>query len=67
MTERSEPPVDVLQRWEAAGSGWRVVARSGPELTVALMTCDGGEEVDRFVSADPDLVRFVGDRTSNEG
>jgi hypothetical protein len=28
-------------------------------VTIALMRCDGGEEVDRFTSADPRLLAFV--------
>jgi hypothetical protein len=29
-------------------------------VTVALLRCDGGEEVDRFTSDDPRLIAFVG-------
>jgi hypothetical protein len=28
-------------------------------VTVALLRCDGGEEVDRFTSDDPRLLAFV--------
>jgi hypothetical protein len=28
-------------------------------VTIALMRCDGGEEVDRFTSEDPRLLAFV--------
>jgi hypothetical protein len=62
-----ERPVDVLERWEAAGSGWRVIGRSTAGVTVALMTCDGGEEVSRFTSDDADLLAFVGGRTGSDG
>jgi len=31
-------------------------------VTVALLRCDGGEEVDRFTSADPQLLDYIGDR-----
>jgi hypothetical protein len=34
-------------------------------VTVALLRCDGGEEVDRFTSDDPRLLAFVGDRLSS--
>jgi hypothetical protein len=34
-------------------------------VTVALFRCDGGEEVERFTSADPELLRFIGDRLSS--
>ncbi len=60
-------PVDVLERWEAAGSRWRVVGRSTAGVTIALLTCDGGEEVSRLTSGDPDLLAFVGGRTSSDG
>jgi hypothetical protein len=55
--------VAELQRWEDAGASWQVVARGCGGLTIALLRCDGGEEVDRFTSDDPRLREFVGDRT----
>ncbi|KUI21994.1 hypothetical protein AU195_06740 [Mycobacterium sp. IS-1496] len=63
MTERDR--VEELQRWEDSGAVWTVVSRSADRVTVALLRCDGGEEVDRFVSSDPDLLRFVGDRSDS--
>jgi hypothetical protein len=30
------------------------------------MTCDGGEEVHRLTSADPELLAFIGTRSSSE-
>jgi 3-phenylpropionate/trans-cinnamate dioxygenase ferredoxin reductase subunit len=56
------PAVDRLHRWEASGATWRVVARTPTELVIALLTCDAGEEVDRFRSADPALLAYVGGR-----
>jgi hypothetical protein len=32
---------------------------------VALLRCDGGEEVDRFTSDDPRLLDFLGGRLSS--
>lgn len=58
--------VEDLQRWEDSGSHWRVLTRTTDSLTIALLRCDGGEEVDRFTSADPRLLRFVGARTCSE-
>lgn len=55
-------PVEELRRWEDAGAHWEVVARRPDSLTIALLRCDGGEEVDRFTSADPMLLAFVGSR-----
>jgi hypothetical protein len=51
--------VAELVRWEDAGATWQVVARTARGVTIALMRCDGGEEVDRFTSADPALLAFV--------
>jgi hypothetical protein len=57
--------VDVLRRWEDAGALWRVISRRRNAVTVALFRCDGGEEVERFTSADLDLLSFIGDRLSS--
>ena len=55
----------VLRRWDEAGAFWRVVARSPTRVTVAMCTCDGGEEVERLVSSDPALLAFLAGRTSS--
>jgi hypothetical protein len=60
MAERDR--VAELQRWEDSGAVWSVVSRTADRLTIALLRCDGGEEVDRFTSADPALRAFIGDR-----
>ena len=54
--------VAELQRWEDAGAVWSVVARKHDRVTVALLRCDGGEEVDRFTSNDPYLLDYIGER-----
>jgi hypothetical protein len=51
-----------LQRWEDSGAVWEVITRSGDSVTIGLLRCDGGEEVDRFTSDDPRLLAFIGDR-----
>ena len=56
----------VLRRWEAAGGLWRVLARDAGTITVGLYRCDGGEEVDRIVSAEPPLAEFLAGRGSSE-
>jgi hypothetical protein len=58
--------VEELRRWQDAGAVWEVISRKGHSVTVALLRCDGGEEVDRFTSEDPALLRFIGDRQSSE-
>ena len=66
--EAARPGIDVerLTRWRAAGGGWRVLVRTPGSLTVALLTCDGGEEMDRIVSSDPALVAYVDGWPRNE-
>lgn len=53
-----------LTRWEEAGATWQVVSRTRRGITVALLRCDGGEEVDRFTSDDPGLLAFVAGQRS---
>ncbi|MCV7279928.1 hypothetical protein H7J88_09735 [Mycolicibacterium flavescens] len=62
-------PVDRradLQRWQDSGAIWEVRGRRGDTVTVALLRCDGGEEVEVFTSDDPLLLEFIGDRHSSE-
>jgi hypothetical protein len=47
-----------LQRWVDAGAQVRILARRGERLTLALLTCDGGEEMERLVTADPEVARW---------
>jgi hypothetical protein len=56
-----------LQRWQDSGAVWEVIARSAGSVTIGLLRCDGGEEVDRFTSDDPRLLDFIGDRWSSAG
>lgn len=62
---RSEPPtadrLETLRRWARFGGTWQVVGRSGAVTTVALRRCDGGEEVERFTSADPAVLAWLAD------
>lgn len=51
-----------LLRWENAGGAWRVLHRSDDEITIALLTCDGGTEMERFTSGSPTVLEHVGDR-----
>jgi hypothetical protein len=79
MSNRSDPPesaaapssaadsaVERLQRWEDFGGTWRVVARTAQGVTISMCRCDGGEEADRFVSADRDLLQLVAGRVSTD-
>ncbi|OBF92513.1 hypothetical protein A5790_13580 [Mycobacterium sp. 852002-51152_SCH6134967] len=55
-----------LQRWQDSGAIWEVRVRREGSVTVALLRCDGGEEVDVFTSGDPQLLAFIGERRSSE-
>ena len=54
-----------LQRWQDAGAVWEVISRTGGGVTVALLRCDGSEEVDRFTADDPRLLAYIGERQSS--
>jgi hypothetical protein len=56
----------VLRRWQDSGGVWRVVSRSAGRVDVALLTCDGGEEMDRLTSTDPAVLDFIGARSSSD-
>lgn len=58
--------VAELERWEDAGALWRVVGRTADTVTVALLRCDGGEEMGRFISDDARLLAFLGDRNGSD-
>lgn len=49
----------ILQRWEDFGGVWRVLATGGHAATVSLCRCDGGEEVQRLTTEEPDLVAWL--------
>ena len=63
--EVSDPtPSDDLAavvRWEASG-GEVEVLDWGPPVVVSLCTCDGGQEMQRLVSSDADLVAHLADQ-----
>jgi hypothetical protein len=48
-----------LRRWEDAGGTFKVLGRTPDEAVVALLTCDAGEEIDRFRSADAALLDYL--------
>ena len=57
--------VAELQRWEGSGAAWSVVSRRADRVTIALLRCDGGEEVERFTSGDPRVMEYIGERLSS--
>lgn len=62
--EPLNPHVASLLRWEEHGALWRVAARTATAVTVSMRTCDGGTEVDRLTSSDPERLAFVDGRLS---
>ncbi|GAT07575.1 hypothetical protein AU184_19645 [Mycolicibacterium novocastrense] len=62
----AEDRVADLQRWQDSGAVWEVRMRREGSVTVALLSCDGGEEVDVFTSEDPRLLAFIGERRSSQ-
>ncbi|GAB4004077.1 asparaginase domain-containing protein [Nocardioides ultimimeridianus] len=59
FVDSPSPDLDRILRWETAG-GEATLVGGGTELTVALLRCDGGEEVDRFTSSEEDVRRHLG-------
>lgn len=56
----SRPAVlELLQDWQEAGAHWQVIGWQRTEVTVALLRCDGGEEVDRVTSTDPAVIAHL--------
>ena len=65
-SESAPDPVGLLRRWEDFGAVWRVVARHGDAVTVALCRCDGGEEVQRLTSTSQELHAYLAGRGSSD-
>ena len=77
--ERREPTIDPatephndaalvadLQRWEDSGAVWRVVHRAPDEVAVALLRCDGGEEVGRLRGGGPAWLAHLAGREGSD-
>lgn len=45
-----------LARWLDAGGTCTLVSRTASSVSVALCTCDGGEEMERLDTSDPEVV-----------
>ena len=67
LPESDSPSVAALRRWEDMGGVWRVVSHTSEQVTVALLRCDGGEEVDRVVSHDPRLLAYLDGHSGSDG
>jgi len=64
----SGDPLAVLRRWEESGGAWRVALRTPGRLDLDLLTCDGGEVMQRLTAAPPDaaLEEHVAGRTASD-
>jgi hypothetical protein len=67
MNDADPDALAKLLRWEESGARWRVISRTSSGVVIAMLTCDTGEEVDRLASAGPELLAYVGDRTTGDG
>ncbi|HEY3924473.1 MAG TPA: hypothetical protein VGL75_07915 [Acidothermaceae bacterium] len=59
-------PIEVFERWQKFGGTWRVVSRGEGWVTLSVCRRDGGEELQRLSSTIPELLEWLGDRTSSE-
>lgn len=59
MTESASADLARVQRWLDAGATVRQLQRTAGRVTVALCSCDGGEELERFSSAEPALLEYL--------
>lgn len=55
-------PLDELARWEGFGGTWALRDRTADGAIVSLCRCDGGEEVSRIISSDPDFLRWAAEQ-----
>lgn len=55
-TDEEAPDAARLERWQLAGGTFEVLSLTETTATISLMTCDGGEEADRFTTAEPGLL-----------
>jgi hypothetical protein len=51
--------LDRLRRWADAGGTFKVLGRTATDVVVALLTCDAGEEIDRFRSDQASLLAYL--------
>lgn len=57
--EPGDSQMEKLERWIAAGGEWCVEHRAPDGVTVALLTCDGGEVMERITSGGSGFVEYV--------
>lgn len=57
----ASPDLARILRWVQAGGEWRLLDERNDEVTISLLRCDAGEEIDRLVSRADDVRRYVAD------
>lgn len=60
-----EPPIAILERWEATGGIWRTRSLTAAGAEVDLCTCHG-EPVERLQSADRELLAYLARRPRSD-
>ena len=51
--------LERILRWERAGGEFRLLDERDGAVTVSLLRCDAGEEIDRFISSEEDVRNYV--------
>lgn len=51
--------LEALLRWEHSGGRWQVVGRGPQWACVALLTCDGGEQMAEIWTEQPDVLAHL--------
>ena len=56
----------ALRRWELFGGRWQVLRRTERDVTVQLLTCDGGQEMSHVTATNDEFDAFLGERKGSE-
>ncbi|MBY6414531.1 hypothetical protein HQ346_23355 [Rhodococcus sp. BP-252] len=51
--------VPTVVRWVDSGGTWRFLSNTGSSVSIALCTCDGGEDMQILTSDDPVDIAWV--------
>lgn len=59
-----DDPLAELTRWVDSGGTWKLITNRDSVRTIALYTCDGGEEMHRITSSDPAIEDWIDAHTA---
>lgn len=59
-----DDPLAELTRWVDSGGTWKLIRDSDNVRTIALYTCDGGEEMHRINISDPAIEEWIAANTT---